>query len=84
MSRYEELRKVALEGLGATSVGLGAAVLVRRGMAAWMHALADCCHLDTEPVEPRLVQQDLICPEVAPEVVLVLAEMSLQANMEER
>lgn len=51
LARYEEMRQATLEGLG--TIGQGAVILLRRGMAAWMRAWSECCHFGAEETEHR-------------------------------
>jgi hypothetical protein len=82
LAHYEELRKAALDGLGAPSVGLGAVVLIHQGMAAWMHAWCEYCHLDSRPAGQHATEQQMIPGALTPEVAVVLAEMVLRVGME--
>ncbi len=75
--RYEQLRSAALGAVTAAANGRGLALLMRHGMAAWMHAWASCAA--PRPPEPKELMQ---LPAACPEVVTVLAEMALAAARE--
>lgn len=74
--RYEELRKEALADQGA---GLGLALLLRKGLAAWLRAWAQCAPppapVPGSPREPFL-------PPPRNEAVRILAAMALSQLQE--
>jgi hypothetical protein len=75
-SEYEELRRVALGGSDGLRGGIGFALLLRRGMAAWM----DACLTAALPSRPRSVPRQDFCavaPDLRGEVAQVLATMAL-------
>jgi hypothetical protein len=75
-SEYEELRRVALGGSGGLHGGVGFALLLRRGMAAWM----DACLTAAVPSRPPSVPRQEFCavpPDLRGEVAQVLAAMAL-------
>jgi len=80
LARYEEMRQAALEG--SCTTGHGTAILLRRGMAAWMCAWSQYALSDAEQTDRRRAQMDVMPRSLAPEVVVVLAEMVFQANGE--
>jgi len=74
---YEVLRKQALEGRAG---GLGLALLLREGMAAWIHAGERAI---PAPVPPRPARPDPGLPDgVHGEIVTVLAGMALTTYRE--
>jgi hypothetical protein len=91
VGRYELLRQQRLDG-GAAAGGWGRAVLVHRGVAAWMRA---CSAMPAGPSEVRRTaaisssfaeeptRQPLsILPEVSGRVAGVLAQMILETRQE--
>lgn len=80
LARYEEMRQATLEG--SCTTGHGAAIFLRRGMAAWMCAWSEYARSDAEQTQRRRAELDVMPRSLAPEVVVVLAEMVLQANEE--
>jgi hypothetical protein len=76
--RYEELRKEALADQGA-GAGLGLALLLRKGLAAWLRAWAQCAPppapVPGSPNEPFL-------PSPRNEAILILAAMALSQLQE--
>ncbi len=83
LARYEEMRQAALERPGTGAVGQGAVILIRQGMAAWMRAWSECS-LSAEKLGHRQSEPAVLPRALAPDVVVVLAEMVLQASMEAR
>lgn len=80
--RYEELRKEALERKGAGG-GLGLVLLLRKGLAAWLHAWVQCAPLPLPP--PAAVPGSPSEPFLPPqrnEAVLILATMALRQLQE--
>ena len=82
-SEYEVLRRVALGGSNGLSGGVGFALLLRRGMAAWM----DACLTAALPSRPQSVpeQQQEVCavpPDLRGEVAQLLAAMALGGRVE--
>jgi hypothetical protein len=76
-SEYEELRRVALGGSDGLQGGVGFALLLRRGMAAWM----DACLAAALPSRPRSAPRQDLCavpPDLRGEVAQVLATMALR------
>lgn len=86
--RYEELRSLARNG-GETRGGLGLALFLRRGMAAWMEAWTRCQPSpgsDARP-KPKAVPAEsatVMAPGLHAEVALVLAGMALVGHEETR
>jgi hypothetical protein len=80
-SEYEELRRVALGESGGLHGGVGFALLLRRGMAAWM----DACLKAALPSRAQSVPRRDSCavpPELRGEVAQVLAAMALGSRIE--
>jgi hypothetical protein len=82
--RYEELRNLALAG-GEGRGGLGLALFLGRGMAAWIDAWERCPRSPspvprptTAPVGPTTV----LAPGLQTEVALVLAGMAMSGQEE--
>jgi hypothetical protein len=79
LSSYEDLRRTAVgssEGLGC---GAGLGLLVRSGMASWMHTCASFVRPRESP--PRQTEQPgRLCSSLRNEVAMVLAEMALSAD----
>jgi hypothetical protein len=85
--RYEEIRRGVLAGpLGGGPLGNGAVVLLRQGMAAWMRAWCEGELRHSAYVQPGRVEGEgqLLPGVLAPEVVVVLAQMVLEASKEAR
>jgi hypothetical protein len=89
--RYELLRQQTLDH-GQTASGWGLALLIHRGVAAWMRA---CSVMATEPIQPRRTaatasslaeesarQPFSVLPEVTGQVAHILAEMILETRQE--
>ena len=77
--RYEQLRSAALGVVTAVANGRGLALLMRHGMAAWMHAWASCVAPRPPPPEQR---EQAPLPAAHSEMVTVLLEMALAAARE--
>jgi hypothetical protein len=61
---YEQLRAVAL-GSTASAHGQGLALMLRRGMAAWMQGWSQCCAAARTQAQPRVQRSEVIArPEV--------------------
>lgn len=83
VSKYEELRRVALGALRGPSQGVGFALLVRRGMAVWMDACTKAAAGSSSRLRPLSKQEDrLLPPDLRGEVALVLAAMALACPSE--
>jgi hypothetical protein len=75
---YEELRRAALGGAAGSGRGLGLALFLRSGMAAWMEtcaALVPSRDAPARPTGPPVVPLDLRL-----EVATLLAEMALAVH----
>jgi len=79
ITRYEELRRLAVGRSGGQAQGL--ALFMRRGMSAWMQAWSQCVAPPLAPVQPSDDQE--ICPvQLHREVAMLLASMVLFARQE--
>ena len=79
IARYEELRRIALGRSGAQAQGL--ALLMRRGMSAWMQAWSQCVAPPLAPAQSPDDQE--VCPvQLHREVAMLLASMVLFARQE--
>jgi hypothetical protein len=79
ITRYEELRRLALGRFGGQAHGL--ALFMRRGMKAWMQAWSQCVAPPQAPPQAPLDQE--ICPvQLHREVAMLLASMVLFARQE--
>jgi hypothetical protein len=79
IDRYEELRRLVLGRSGAH--GHGMALLMRRGMSAWMQAWSQCVAVPPAPTQVPDDQET--CPvELHREVATLLANMVLFARQE--
>jgi hypothetical protein len=89
--RYEVLREQTLDR-GQAAGGWGLALLIHRGVTAWMRA---CSVMATEPLPPRHAaeafcsfveksawQPPSVLPEVSGQVACVLAQMILETRQE--
>ena len=82
IARYEELRGQALGRPSVIPRGQGLALLLRRGMAAWMRAWAQCApQLPTPPKEQR-GDESILPFEMHREVTMILAGMVLSGRQE--
>jgi hypothetical protein len=80
LASYEELRRSALGRAGGSGRGIGFAMFLRSGMAAWIEVCAALprppeARSRCAPEEQRFVPQDLRV-----EVATLLAEMALSAH----
>lgn len=82
IARYEELRRQVLGRSGMQAQGL--ALLMRRGMSAWMQAWSQCAALPLVPLVPAQPTDDQeICPvQLHQEVAMLLTNMVLFARQE--
>jgi len=75
---YETLRAVALGEPARAELPQGLALVLRRGLPAWMHVWSQCLSATPRPV-PQPGRPPTILPAgVAGQVALVLASMILQ------
>jgi hypothetical protein len=79
---YEELRRAALERAAGSGRGIGFALFIRSGMAAWMETCAALL-IPREPTARRLAAEPPpVAPAVRVEVALLLAEMALSVHVQ--
>jgi hypothetical protein len=77
VSAYEALRQQATEQGGHPQRELGLALLMRQGVAAWLHAY---CHAAPKPL-PRSGETATLVPAgIRGELTLILAGMALGAG----
>jgi hypothetical protein len=74
---YEDLRRTALSGSGR---GIGFALLVRSGVAAWIAMCASLARPLEAPAARRSTGQPLVPQNFQVEVATLLAEMALSAH----
>jgi len=79
VAAYEQLRRPFLGPAAGPARGLGLALLVERGLRAWMEACADVVHTAATPA-PQPSQPALLSLSVRTEMVVLLAGMVLEAN----
>lgn len=80
LAAYEELRHQFLEPVAGSVPGLGLALLLERGMRAWMEACADVVPRAAAPEELRPCRQTLLSPSARTEMVVLLAGMALEVS----
>lgn len=78
VDNYEQLRAVAL-GVTAPAQGRGLALMLHRGMAAWMQGLSQYSAAACTQAQPRVQCAQTIA---RPEVVALLTEMAISAASE--
>jgi hypothetical protein len=81
LASYEELRRSALGRAGGSGRGIGFALFLRSGMAAWI----ETCAALPQRAEPRprrsaVEEQPLVPQDLRVEVATLLAEMALSAH----
>ena len=82
VASYEDLRHSALGRASGTNRGIGFALFVRSGMAAWM-ATCTTFLLPPEATTRRsLSEQSLVPQDFRVEVATLLAEMALSAHVQ--
>lgn len=79
-SCYEDLRGTAVEADVEVRHGVGLALFIRSGMAAWMQACTSFAPAPRREPAPGQVECPSLNPDVRAEVAMVLAEMALSAN----
>jgi hypothetical protein len=78
---YEELRGAALGQAGGAGRGIGLALFVRSGMAAWMETCAALLIPRAPTVRRPVADPPGVPPDVRGEVALLLAEMALSVHV---
>jgi hypothetical protein len=81
---YEQLRHDAIIAPTRGGSLRGLAILIRKGMVAWMHACATAAAAAVVVVPPAVVDGVRMPPGVQREVIDVLAAMALGTAMEVR
>jgi hypothetical protein len=79
---YEELRRVALERAAGSGRGIGFALFIRSGMAAWMKTCAALLIPRTPTARRPAVEPPPVAPDVRVEVAMLLAEMALSVHVQ--
>jgi hypothetical protein len=75
--RYEELRRQALDRSSRIDQGPGLALLIQRGMRAWMD-VSSLCLTTPSPTTRRLSNRDnVLASDQRGEIVMILAAMAL-------
>jgi len=77
MHRYEALRRAALGEPAGYGQGRGWALLVRRGVAAWMRAWLEVTPTQTKVVRPTTQPNGGLSGALVPELAVILATMAL-------
>jgi hypothetical protein len=79
---YEELRRAALERAGGSGRGIGLAVFIRSGMAAWMETCAALLGPRDRAARGPTAEPPRVPPDVRVEVAMLLAEMALSGHVQ--
>ncbi|MBI4587440.1 MAG: hypothetical protein HY725_01260 [Candidatus Rokubacteria bacterium] len=82
MSDYEELRRVATGRPPSAGHGVGFALFLRSGMAAWIEACAAVAPPCGAPRLPPMQRDQLLPTDMRGEVTMVLATMALSVARE--
>jgi hypothetical protein len=77
---YEELRRSALGRAGRSGRGIGFALFVRSGMAAWIETCAALPRPPEAAARRSAAEQPLVPQDFRVEVATLLAEMALSAH----
>lgn len=77
---YEELRRSAFGRASGSGRGVGFALFVRSGMAAWMKTCAALPRPPEEAARRSATEQPLVPQDFRVEVASLLAEMALSAH----
>lgn len=83
-TRYEDLRRTAINGAWSASGSWGLSLFMRRGLSAWMHAWPQRVGDDPPVPEPVLpsVPSTALSSSLSMQLVTVLANMVLTARQE--
>jgi len=79
---YEALRRRVLGEEDATYGGCGWALLIRKGMAAWMDAWSTTLNASAGKARTEAVESVGFLPEIQKELVMVMAGMALHHGKE--
>ena len=74
---YEQLRAQALGTVGGSYRGFGLALLLRAGLAAWLHACRESVSVSQRPSQPTTVSQMPSHPDLHAELTMILTAMAL-------
>jgi len=80
VANYEDLRHSALGRVSGTNRGIGFALFVRSGMAAWMATCTTLLRPPKATIRRSLSEQSLVPQDFRVEVATLLAEMALAAH----
>jgi hypothetical protein len=75
--RYEELRRQALDRSSGIHRGPGLALLIQRGMRAWMDVASLCPTTPSHTAQRPSNREDVLASDQRGEIVMVLAAMAL-------
>lgn len=78
LSGYEDLRGEALVEAGGSRRGIGLALFIRRGMAAWIAACAPVAR-PAQPTPRKPTEEGRLPQDLRAEVAMILAEMAFTA-----
>jgi hypothetical protein len=81
--RYERLRSQALGELFTNDQGLGLALLMRKGMASWAKAWADCVAKAELPNTHKAHINDHLPEGIQNQVTIVLTNMAMDISQKE-
>ena len=79
---YEELRRAALEHAAGSGRGIGFALFIRSGMAAWMETCTALLIPREPPARRPAAAPPPVAPDVRVEVAMLLAEMALSVHVQ--
>jgi len=79
VAAYEQLRRPFLGPAAGPLRGLGLALLIERGLRAWMEACADVVRTAVRP-EPQPSRPALLSSTVRTEMIMLLAGMVLEIH----
>jgi len=78
---YERLRRDATQTLG-NNEGLGLALFLRRGMAAWIEAWSQCAGAIEKDARPQAAPDETLPRDVRSQIATLLADMILNLQPE--
>ena len=83
-TRYEDLRRTAMNGAWSASGSWGSTLFMRQGLSAWMHAWPQRVDDDPPVLEPGLasIPSTALSSSLSTQLVTVLANMVLTARQE--
>lgn len=83
VSRYEGLRRQALDSADGADRGAGLALFVRQGMKSWMQAWSQCVVCDPETSQIKTSTKEVSPIQLNREAVMILASMALSGRCQE-